>query len=343
MIPIQEKVSSSRLINNEKNIFEVENFNSKKKVNKNKKSINIHFNNMKLASNLYTSKIFNLENTSKNSKLFLKTNQQENKMTPKTKRFNLKINSMKKLENSNLNNFNKKTNNEIVFEEKHPEGEQKKKVRMDSFLVIKKETIKRSRNPLQTSIDLYYKKSNDSSFFNGNEEMNFANAKKTSDSNSLHSEINEKLTLMKNERGLVSKIKDLEKDNQRLRYELEEHLSFKKDTYREKYEVLKKKHQEVLEQKNELQQTVNKKLFQMYLQTEINNRKNMEAHTRELSYRYGSDNNESICLLKKYVKELKESIEMMQNDTDKFYKQKYEKIIEEKDQQIKILKDLFHS
>ena len=39
--------------------------------------------------------------------------------------------------------------------------------------------------------------------------------------------------------GLVSKIKDLEKDNQRLRYELEEHLSFKKDTYREKYEVLK--------------------------------------------------------------------------------------------------------
>ena len=322
--------------------------------------------NIKLAQNLYTrNKIYNFQNMRKlNQKISYTNNNNEIKnLTPKYKRTLKKFQSQKNIQNLNL-----KKNPSILFQSFILENTQennnlknnnsKNKKKNLKSLAIKKQRFSKTNNPLKTSIDIYYKRKNNENRTSNciHQEkkkkikiLSKKNSKKNSKENSKENsnkktqeKIEEKLTIIKNERNYKNKLKKIEKENLRLKTELSEQLSLPKNSYKKKYENLQKDFLLLKEEKIKLEKNMSKKLFHMYLQTEKNNRKNMEAHTRELSYRYGCNNDETIVLLKDYVKELKENLEIIQCDTEKYYKVKYDKIIEEKNNQIEILKDLLN-
>ena len=348
-----------------------------------------HNANIKLAENLYTrDKIYNFENKKKITQRISYTDNNNNNieikhLTPKNKR-TLKIyQSQKNFENLNLNkNLLKKNNSNLYksYASKDLEKNFNKKNILKS-LILKKKKFSKTKNPLKTSIDLYFKKkSSENSLSNyftenkkkskiiilpkkknqqkkkrgeipnkllklpktQNQKLNKTQNKELESKLTLQktNQFSEKFTIHKKERNYQKRLKNLEKENKRLKSELEDQLSAKRDTYKKKYLILKKDHQILKEKKLDLEKNMSKKLFHMYLQTEKNNRKNFEAHTRELSYRYGCNNDETIVLLKDYVKELKENLRIIQCDTEKYYCEKYEKVIEEKDNQIEILKEL---
>ncbi len=96
-----------------------------------------------------------------------------------------------------------------------------------------------------------------------------------------------------------------------------------------------------LKLKNEkMKKYFQKKLFEIFLQVEKNNRENIKFHTRELSYRYANDDDQSIKSLKQEITRLKREKKELEADSDAYFEIKLKSLLKEKNEKIKILKDI---